>query len=41
LPKQLHLTEQTVLTHVRNIFRKLHVGNRTQAAMYAREHGLA
>lgn len=40
IAKNLNLTEQTVLTHVRNIFRKLHVANRTQAAIFAREHGL-
>lgn len=36
----LHLAPPTVTTHVRNILGKLHLANRTQAAIYAREHGL-
>ena len=37
---QLHLAPPTVTTHVRNILGKLHLANRTQAAIYARQHGL-
>jgi DNA-binding NarL/FixJ family response regulator len=40
IARQLGIAEQTVLTHVRSIFRKLRLGNRTEAALYAREHGL-
>lgn len=36
----LSLTEHTVMTHVRNVLRKLHLANRTQAALYARDHGI-
>ena len=37
---RLHLAPPTVTTHVRNILGKLHLANRTQAAIYARQHGL-
>lgn len=37
----LGLSIRTVTTHVRNILDKLHLDNRTQAALYARDHGLA
>lgn len=37
---QLHISPNTVRTHVRNILTKLDVTNRTQAAMYAVEHDL-
>lgn len=40
IARQLYLTPQTVMTHVRNILGKLHLANRTQAALYARDHGL-
>ncbi|MCW5849549.1 MAG: response regulator transcription factor [Anaerolineae bacterium] len=36
----LHLAAPTVTTHVRNILGKLHLANRTQAAIYARQNGL-
>lgn len=36
----LHISEKTVKNHVRNIFHKLNVGDRTQAAIYAIKKGL-
>lgn len=41
IAERLHLTEGTVGTHVRNILAKLHLANRTQAALYALREGLA
>ena len=41
IAKKLNISVRTVTTHVRNILDKLHVANRTQAAIYARDHGLA
>jgi two-component system, NarL family, response regulator LiaR len=38
---ELYLSVDTVKTHVRKVFTKLGVGNRTQAALIANEHGLA
>lgn len=38
---QLHVTERTVGKHVSNILDKLHLANRTQAALYALREGLA
>jgi NarL family two-component system response regulator LiaR len=38
---QLVITELTVRTHVSNILGKLHLANRTQAALYALKEGLA
>lgn len=38
---QLVISEWTVRTHVRNILEKLHLANRTQAALYALREGLA
>jgi DNA-binding NarL/FixJ family response regulator len=38
--KELWVTEQTVKFHLTNIYRKLGVGNRTEAANYAFRHGL-
>ena len=35
--RQLYITENTVKRHVYNIFGKLQVSNRTQAALRARE----
>jgi len=36
----LWVAEQTVKFHFTNIYRKLDVANRTEAARYAYEHGL-
>ncbi|MBM7705132.1 response regulator [Chryseomicrobium aureum] len=36
----LFVTEKTVKTHISNIFSKLNVQDRTQAALYAVKHGL-
>ncbi|MHB1415875.1 MAG: response regulator transcription factor, partial [Chloroflexota bacterium] len=40
MAQALHLTENTVMTHVRNILHKLGLENRTRAALYARDKGL-
>jgi DNA-binding NarL/FixJ family response regulator len=40
LAEALGVSVRTVTTHVRNILDKLQLENRTQAALYAREHGL-
>ena len=40
IAKQLWLAEQTVKFHLTNIYRKLEVSNRTEAARYAFEQGL-
>lgn len=37
---ELHITENTVKIHLRNILEKLHVQNRIQAAVYAVRQGL-
>ncbi|MEW9503102.1 response regulator [Jeotgalibacillus marinus] len=37
----LFITEKTVKTHISNVFTKLEVSDRTQAALYAVKHGLA
>ena len=37
----LTISEKTVKTHVGNILSKLHLADRTQAAIYAHRHGLA
>jgi NarL family two-component system response regulator LiaR len=37
----LVISERTVRTHVSNILSKLHLANRTQAALYALKEGLA
>lgn len=41
IANKLFLSEWTVRTHVRNILTKLHLANRTQAALYALRKGLA
>lgn len=41
IAQRLVLSEWTVRTHVRNILDKLHLANRTQAALYALREGLA
>jgi len=38
---ELSISTRTVTTHVRNILTKLGLDNRTQAALYAVEHGIA
>ena len=38
---ELFVSERTVRTHVSNILGKLHLANRTQAALYALREGLA
>jgi DNA-binding NarL/FixJ family response regulator len=40
LAKELWVTEQTIKFHLANIYRKLRVGNRTEAARWAFAHGL-
>ncbi len=39
--KQLFISETTVKTHVNNIFQKLQVNDRTQAVLYAINHGIS
>ncbi len=41
IAEQLTVSEATVRTHVSNILGKLHLANRTQAALYALREGLA
>jgi DNA-binding NarL/FixJ family response regulator len=41
IAKRLWLSEQTVKFHLRNIYRKLEIKNRTEALRYAYEHDLA
>ncbi len=40
IASSLFVTEKTVKTHISNIFTKLQVQDRTQAALYAVKHGL-
>lgn len=40
IAKQLYISEKTVKNHVSNIFKKLNVSDRTQAAIYAFKHNL-
>lgn len=40
IAQELYLSIDTVKTHVRKVFSKLGVGNRTQAAIVARDYGL-
>ena len=39
IARELWVTEQTVKFHLTNIYRKLDVSNRTEAAHYAHQHG--
>ncbi len=41
ISEMLTISERTVGKHVSNILEKLHLANRTQAALYALRHGLA
>jgi DNA-binding NarL/FixJ family response regulator len=41
IARELWLSDQTVKFHLHNVYRKLGVHNRTEAAKYAFEHGLA
>jgi NarL family two-component system response regulator LiaR len=41
IAEQLVISEKTVKTHVSNILNKLHLNDRTQAAIYALRHGLS
>jgi NarL family two-component system response regulator LiaR len=41
IAEKLHLSEWTVRTHTSNILGKLHLANRTQAALYALREGIA
>jgi len=41
IANKLVISEKTVKTHVSNILSKLHLDDRTQAAVYALRHGLA
>jgi DNA-binding NarL/FixJ family response regulator len=41
IAQELSVTQQTVKFHLTNVYRKLGVANRTEAARYAYEHGLA
>jgi two-component system, NarL family, response regulator DegU len=40
IAKRLYISEKTVKNHVSNIFKKLSVSDRTQAAIYAFKHNL-
>lgn len=41
IAERIFISEKTVKTHVSNILSKLHLADRTQAAIYALKHGLA
>jgi NarL family two-component system response regulator LiaR len=40
IAEKLVISEKTVKTHVSNVLSKLHLDDRTQAAIYALRHGL-
>jgi len=40
IAKKLYISEKTVKNHVSNIFRKINVSDRTQAAIYAFKHNI-
>lgn len=39
--EELGISDRTVARHLTNIFHKIRVSNRTEAALYALEHGIA
>jgi DNA-binding NarL/FixJ family response regulator len=41
IAKEMWVTEQTVKFHLTNVYRKLHISNRTEAARWALEQGIA
>ena len=41
IAQELEISEKTVKAHVTNIFQSIGVSDRTQAALWAREHGVA
>jgi DNA-binding NarL/FixJ family response regulator len=41
IAKELYVAEETVKHHLKNIYKKLRVANRTEAVRYALDHGLA
>jgi len=41
IAEKMFISDKTVKTHVSNILSKLHLGDRTQAAIYALKHGFA
>jgi two-component system nitrate/nitrite response regulator NarL len=41
IARRLTITESTVKMHFKNAMRKINAGNRTQAAIWAMEHGIA
>jgi two-component system nitrate/nitrite response regulator NarL len=41
IARDLKISEATVKVHMRNILRKIHARNRTEAAIWAVEHGLS
>jgi DNA-binding NarL/FixJ family response regulator len=40
IARGLHISEKTVRNHISNIYKKLHVYDRTQAVLYAIKEGL-
>ena len=41
IANELHITERTVKNHISNLFKKINVIDRTQAAVYAIKNGIA
>lgn len=41
IAQRLFISENTAANHVRNVLGKIGAGNRTQAAIYARDHGIS
>jgi DNA-binding NarL/FixJ family response regulator len=41
IANELSVSVRTVSAHIRNILDKLHLANRTQAALYALEQGIS